>query len=117
MFRPIVGAGHDIFCFAVILENGWLNIIIITLYQLDQPASIAGEMVAIDGKTFRRSFDRAADKGALHMISAWASANLVVNSRWVSPTKNSHLLGLLALDGATDRRHGMKSGHCTCCDA
>ena len=48
--------------------------------------SIAGEVVAIDGKTLRRSpdqvrgrlFDRAADKGAIHMISAWASANQLV---------------------------------------
>jgi len=36
-----------------------------------------GEVVAIDGKT-RRSFDRAASKGAIHMVSAWASANRVV---------------------------------------
>jgi hypothetical protein len=31
-----------------------------------------GEVVAIDGKTLRRSFDRAAGKGAIHMVSAWA---------------------------------------------
>ena len=48
--------------------------------------SADGEHVAIDGKTLRRSpdqvrgrlFDRAADKGAIHMMSAWASANGVV---------------------------------------
>ena len=48
--------------------------------------SIAEEMVGIDGKTLRRSpdevrgrfFDRTADKDALHMISAWASANRLV---------------------------------------
>src|SRR5499433_4239593 len=28
-----------------------------------------GEVVAIDGKTLRRSFDRAAGKGAIHMVS------------------------------------------------
>jgi hypothetical protein len=37
-----------------------------------------GEVVAIDGKTLRRSFDRAAGKGATHLVSAWASANRVV---------------------------------------
>jgi hypothetical protein len=37
-----------------------------------------GEVVAIDGKTLRRSFDRAAGKGAIHMVSAWASANRLV---------------------------------------
>jgi predicted DNA-binding protein (UPF0251 family) len=33
----------------------------------------AGEIVAIDGKTLWRSFDRAASKAAIHMVSAWAS--------------------------------------------
>src|SRR5712691_714384 len=37
-----------------------------------------GEVVASEGKTLRRSFDRAAGKGAIHMVSAWASANRVV---------------------------------------
>jgi hypothetical protein len=37
-----------------------------------------GEVVAIDGKTLRRSFERATGKGAIHMVSAWASANRVV---------------------------------------
>src|SRR5262249_59268964 len=37
-----------------------------------------GEVVAIDGKTLRRSFDRATGKGAIHMVSAWASANRLV---------------------------------------
>lgn len=34
-----------------------------------------GEIVAIDGKTLRRSYDSASNKAALHMVSAWASAN------------------------------------------
>ncbi len=29
-----------------------------------------GEVVAIDGKTLRHSFDRATSKGAIHMVSA-----------------------------------------------
>src|SRR5262245_23665321 len=33
-----------------------------------------GEGVAIEGKTLRRSFDRAAGNGAIHMVSAWAAA-------------------------------------------
>ena len=37
-----------------------------------------GEIVAIDGKTLRHSFDRAASKSAIHMVSAWASANRLV---------------------------------------
>jgi hypothetical protein len=35
----------------------------------------AGQVVAIDGKTLRRSYDRASGKSAIHMVSAWATAN------------------------------------------
>ena len=34
---------------------------------------LPGEVVAIDGKTARRSYDRAGKKGAIHMVSAWAT--------------------------------------------
>lgn len=37
-----------------------------------------GEVVALDGKTLRRSFDKASSKAAIHMVSAWASQNGVV---------------------------------------
>jgi len=37
-----------------------------------------GEIVAIDGKTLRRSFDRAASKDPLHLVSAWACKNRLV---------------------------------------
>ena len=41
-----------------------------------QVAQLAqGEVVAIDGKTVRRSHDRSRGKGAIHLVSAWASAN------------------------------------------
>ena len=36
---------------------------------------LPGEVVAIDGKTVRRSHDTRASKRALHLVSAWASAN------------------------------------------
>lgn len=32
-----------------------------------------GEVVAIDGKTVRRSFDRANSRSAIHMVNAWAT--------------------------------------------
>ena len=34
-----------------------------------------GDIVAIDGKTLRRSFDKAAEQSALHIVSAWSSSN------------------------------------------
>jgi len=48
-----------------------------------------GEVVAIDGKTLRRSFDRATSKGALHLGSAWATATrLVLGQRQVDEQSN-----------------------------
>jgi hypothetical protein len=40
--------------------------------------SLDGDIVALDGKTLRRSFDPAASQGAIHMVSAWAKANRLV---------------------------------------
>lgn len=34
-----------------------------------------GELIAIDGKTLRRSHNRRAGKGAIHLVSAWAVGN------------------------------------------
>ena len=44
-----------------------------TIAQLTQ-----GEVIAIDGKTLRHSYDRGKNKGAIHMVSAWASQNSLV---------------------------------------
>lgn len=48
-----------------------------------------GEVIAIDGKTVRRSYDASGDKGAIHMVSAWASENrLVLGQRKVDDKSN-----------------------------
>jgi len=36
--------------------------------------TLDGEVVAIDGKTLRRSFDTSSSKSAIHMVNAWASS-------------------------------------------
>ena len=38
----------------------------------------AGEVIAIDGKTLRHSYDKGKEKGAIHMVSAWATNNRLV---------------------------------------
>ena len=66
-----------------------------------------GDIVSIDGKTLRHSFDHAASKAAIHMVSAWAHANrLVVGQLTVAAKSNEitaipKLLQLLDLQGAT----------------
>lgn len=48
-----------------------------------------GEVVAVDGKQLRRSHDAAAGKAAIHMVSAWATANrLVLGQRKVNEKSN-----------------------------
>lgn len=37
-----------------------------------------GEVVSIDGKSARHSYDKGKGKGAIHMVSAWASENQLV---------------------------------------
>ena len=44
-----------------------------SVYELTQ-----GQVVAIDGKQSRRSYDRATGKTAINMVSAWASENKLV---------------------------------------
>ena len=47
-------------------------------------------MVAIDGKTVRRSFDRGREQSPLHVVSAWASEQgLVLGQRCVDGKSNS----------------------------
>jgi len=64
-----------------------------------------GEVVAIDGKTLRRSFDRASSKAAIHMVSAWASKNSLVLGQVKTEEKSNEitaipkLLEILHLEG------------------
>ncbi len=37
-----------------------------------------GEIIAIDGKTIRHSYDKSKEKPAIHMVSAWATAHRLV---------------------------------------
>jgi predicted transposase YbfD/YdcC len=64
-----------------------------------------GQVIAIDGKALRRSHDRANGKSAIHMVSAWASANhLVLGQLKVDDKSNEitaipELLEVLELSG------------------
>lgn len=64
-----------------------------------------GQVVAVDGKTLRRSHDHLLGKGAIQMVGAWATANrLVLGQVKVAEGSNEitaipELLQLLAIDG------------------
>lgn len=68
--------------------------------------SSGGRLIAIDGKTLRRSFDAADRKSAIHMVSAWCTANALTLGQLATDAKSNEitaipkLLELLDLQGA-----------------
>ena len=66
---------------------------------------IPGDIVAIDGKTLRHSYDKQNDKAAIHMISAWSTGQqLVLGQRKIDNKSNEitaipQLIKLLSLSG------------------
>ena len=70
------------------------------LHELTQ-----GQLLAIDGKTVRRSHDRRQKKGPLHLVSAWATeSRLVLGQTEVAADANEitaipELLDMLQLSG------------------
>jgi len=81
-------------------------------------AAPRSEVVAVDGKTARRCFDRQGGRRPLHMVSAWGvEQRLVLGQRPVDGASNEiealpELLALLALDGrivTADAMHYQKA--------
>jgi predicted transposase YbfD/YdcC len=74
--------------------------LITTLHEITD-----GQVIAIDGKTLRRSFDAASGKAAIHMVSAWATANhislgqVVVDAKSNEITAIPKLLQILEISG------------------
>ena len=62
---------------------------------LDWMAALArhsqGRLVAVDGKTLRRSFDRAGKKAAIHMVSAWCRSNQMVLGQLATDAKSNEI--------------------------
>lgn len=74
---------------------------------LDEIGREIGKHIAIDGKTLRGSFDKAAGRNPLHLVSAWSSearltlGQIAVDSKSNEITAIPLLLELLDLKGAT----------------
>ena len=63
-----------------------------------------GEVVAIDGKTARGSYDKGKNKGAIHMVSAFAAANNVVLGQIKTDQKSNEITAIPALIDLLDLR-------------
>ena len=65
-----------------------------------------GRLIAADGKTLRRSFDKAGQQAAIHMVSAWCASNRMVLGQLACDAKSNEitalprLLAMLDLKGA-----------------
>jgi predicted transposase YbfD/YdcC len=53
-----------------------------------------GKVVAMDGKTLRRSHDRRLGKSAIHMVSAWATANRISLGQVVVDRKSNEITAI-----------------------
>lgn len=56
-----------------------------------------GEIIAIDGKTARRSHDRGNGQGPLHLVSAWATTNHLVLGQLAVADKSNEITAIPAL--------------------
>ena len=56
-----------------------------------------GEIISIDGKTARRSYDTNRSKSAIHMVSAWASLNQVSMGQIMTDEKSNEITAIPAL--------------------
>jgi predicted transposase YbfD/YdcC len=53
-----------------------------------------GRVVAIDGKTLRRSHDRSSGKAAIHMVSAWAAENNITLGQVQTDQKSNEITAI-----------------------
>lgn len=53
-----------------------------------------GRLIAVDGKTIRRSLDAAGGKAAIHMVSAWCNANEMVLGQVATDEKSNEITAI-----------------------
>ena len=67
----------------------------------------SGQVIAIDGKTLRRSYDAASSKSAIHMVSAWATLNHISLGQVVVDAKSNEITAIPKLLDLIDVSGGM----------
>ena len=65
---------------------------------------LTNEVVAIDGKTLRGSYDRDDRQSTIHMVSAYASANQLILGQLKTDTKSNEITAIPALIQMLDLR-------------
>jgi predicted transposase YbfD/YdcC len=73
-------------CFA-----DWMQAVAAVLPLAPVTRDAGPDLIALDGKTLRRSHDRRAGKAPLHLVSAWASANRIVLAQVAVEDKSNEI--------------------------
>jgi len=85
----------------------WVRAVLDETDASEKVGGLGQQVVAVDGKTLRRSHDRRSGKDALHLVSAWATESGLVVGQVATDAKSNEitaipaLLRLLALEGTT----------------
>lgn len=66
-------------------------------WMLDCHAVTDGKVIAVDGKTVRRSYDKSKRKGAIHMVSSFSTANSVVMGQVKKNEKSNEITAISEL--------------------
>jgi predicted transposase YbfD/YdcC len=84
---------HDTFgrVFAVLDPESLQHALVAWMNAL---ADLSQDIIALDGKTIRRSLDRADGKGPIHVVNAWASANEMVLAQFKVDAKTNEITAL-----------------------
>lgn len=93
---------HDTFgrLFARLEPQGFHDFF--TRWVRELSPSLPGKTVAIDGKTLRRSHDRAQGRPALHLVSAWVSEMRLVLGQLKTADKSNEITAIPELIKALD---------------
>jgi predicted transposase YbfD/YdcC len=75
----------------------WVAALRLPPHRLSPDGKPRPEVIALDGKTLRHSFDRAAEQGPLHLVSAWATEQQLVLGQIPVAEKGNEITALPAL--------------------
>ena len=99
-------SSHDTFRHVFSLTHGEAFEQCFAAWTASRADAFEDEIVAIDGKTMRRSFDRSTGQSPLHIVSAWASDPSLVLAQEVTQEKSNEITAIpkvletLQLEGA-----------------
>jgi len=88
---------HDVFgdLYASLCPEQFSQCFVSWVSQVSQITS--GELIAIDGKTLRGSFDKHDKKAAIHMVSAWSAENGLALGQVKTDDKSNEITAIPAL--------------------